>query len=138
MAAKDIYHTVVINVLTQAGWTITHDPLVLKWGAKDLFVDLGAEQLVAAERDHQKIAIEVKSFQSPSEVADLKNALGTHILYHDILEQLEPERILYLAIPDRVYSAIFEEPIGRILLDNQRVRLLVFDPHTEVIVSWIP
>lgn len=103
-----------------------------------MFVDIGAEQLVAAERSGEKIAVEVKSFQSPSEVADLKNAVGTHILYHDILAQLEPDRILYLAIREKVYLSLFEEPIGRILLDNHRLRLIVFDPNQEVIVRWIP
>lgn len=76
MTAKDIYHDTVRNALIKNGWQITHDPLVLKWGSKDLYVDLGAERLLAAEKSGQKIAVEVKSFVSPSEVDDLKNAVG--------------------------------------------------------------
>ncbi len=138
MPVKDIYHNHVKNALVKDGWIITHDPLMLKWGLKDLYIDLGAEQLLAAERSNQKIAVEVKSFVSLSEVDDLKDALGQFILYHDILSRTEPERVLYLAIREAVFDSIFEEPIGKILLENQRVRLLVFDPHTEVIVKWIP
>jgi len=138
MGAKDIYHNHVKNALLKDGWTITHDPLILKWGSKDLYVDLGAEQLLAAEKAERKIAVEVKSFVSPSEVEDLKNAVGQFILYHDILARTEPERELYLAIRYAVFEAVFEEPIGRVLLDNQRLRLLVFDPQAEVIVQWIP
>jgi hypothetical protein len=138
MAAKDIYHDNVKNALIRDGWTITHDPLILKWGLKDLFVDLGAEQLLAAERAGQKIAVEIKSFVSPSEVEDLKNAVGQFVLYHDILSRTEPDRVLYLAIREAVFVDVFEEPIGQVLLENQRVRLIVFDPQKEVIVKWIP
>ena len=137
MGARDIYHDTVKAALAKDGWKITHDPLIIKWGLKDLFVDLGAEQLVAAEKANQQIAVEIKSFVGPSEVEDLKNALGAHILYHDILVHLEPNRILYLAVREAVFLAVFEEPIGKVLLDNGRVRLIIFDPQTEAIVKWI-
>lgn len=45
-----------------------------------MYVDLGAEQLVAVERDGLKIAVEIKSFVGPSEIEDLKNALGQYVL----------------------------------------------------------
>ncbi len=54
------------------GWTISHDPLSLKWGVKDMYVDLGAEQLLAAEKGLRKIAVEIKSFIGPSEPDDLE------------------------------------------------------------------
>jgi hypothetical protein len=38
---------------------------------------------------------------------------------------------------DTAFADVFEEPIGEILLENHRVRLIVFDPKTEVIVRWI-
>ncbi len=40
MPARDIYHNAVRNALIKDGWTITHDPLRLVWGGKDMFVDL--------------------------------------------------------------------------------------------------
>ena len=138
MPAKDIYHDTVKNALIKDGWTITRDPLTLQWGKKDLFVDLGAEKLFAAERQGQKIAVEIKSFLGLSEVANLEHALGQYILYYDILQRLEPERILYLAIREETFSDIFEEPIGGILLENKRLNLIVFDSAKEVILQWIP
>ena len=45
MPAKDIYHACVKNALIKDGWTITHDPLRLPLGGKDVYVDFGAEQL---------------------------------------------------------------------------------------------
>lgn len=138
MPAKDIYHDTVRRALIKDGWKITHDPLILKWGLKDLYVDLGAERLVAAEKEGHKIAVEVKSFVSPSEVEDLEVAVGQFILYHDVMDRTEPERVLYLAVRAAVFTSVFEEPIGRVLLENQRVKLVVFDPQAEVIVKWIP
>ena len=138
MPAKDLYHNVVRNALVKDGWTITHDPLRLRWGPKDLYIDLGAEQLLAAEKPGRKIAVESKSFVGPSVVADLEQALGQYILYHDILAHVEPERQLYLAIRHAVFRDLFAEPLGQVLLDNQRVQLVVFDPYSEVLVTWIP
>lgn len=84
MPAKDIHH-IVKNALTKQQWTITHDPLRLQWGAKDMYVDLGAEQLLAADKAGHKIAVEIKSFIGPSRVADPEQALGQYTLYQDVL-----------------------------------------------------
>ena len=138
MPAKDIYHDQVKNALEKENWQITKDPLVLKWGVRDLYIDLGAEKLIAAEKTGQKIAVEVKSFVSNSPISDLEKALGQYILYHDILQKLEPNRRLYLAIRQETYSELFQEPVGKILLENQRLCLLVFDSEQEIILKWIP
>jgi hypothetical protein len=45
---------------------------------------------------------------------------------------------LYLAVHEEVFLGIFEEAIGKLLLENQRVRLIVFDRKEEVILQWIP
>ncbi|MFN8487832.1 MAG: element excision factor XisH family protein [Caldilineaceae bacterium] len=137
MPARDIYHEHVKHALMSDGWTITHDPFTLKWGAKDLFVDLGAERLLAAEKNSQKIAVEIKSFIGPSDVVDLEKALGQYIVYHDILAEREADRVLYLAVTEEAMTEIFEEPLGQLLLRNQRTRLIVFDPVREVILRWI-
>ncbi len=63
MPARDIHHEVVVQALTADGWIITHDPLRLAYGARDVYVDLAAELPIAAERDGQRIAVEV--FQEP-------------------------------------------------------------------------
>jgi hypothetical protein len=81
MAAKDIYHETFVRALEKDGWRITHDPLTLSVGKTDLLIDLGAERILAAERDTERIAVEVKSFLKPSPVQDLKEAIGQYILY---------------------------------------------------------
>ena len=137
MPAKDIYHDSVKNALIKDRWTITHDPLTLRVGRKDLFVDLGAEQFLAAEKQGRKIAVEIKSFVGASEIEDLKNAVGQYVLYQNALELMEPERELYLAIRQKVYSELFEEVIGKLLLQKRQIKLIVFEPNNEVIVTWI-
>lgn len=138
MPAKDPYHNQIKNALVKDNWTITHDPYVLQWGRKDLFIDLGAEKLIAAIQNERKIAVEVKSFVNPSPIADLEKALGQYTLYLDILVKVEPERILYLAIRQDTFDEVFKEPIGEMLLENKRLKLLVFEEKTEEIQQWIP
>ncbi|MFG6102898.1 element excision factor XisH family protein [Leptothoe sp. EHU-05/26/07-4] len=122
-----------------AGWTITHDPYQLKWAKRTLSVDLGAEELLAAQQASRKIAVEIKSFIRESRVADLQQALGQFILYDDILKQVEPDRTLYLAMPLVAYKELFEEDqFAKILLDNDRFKLIIFDPQNQEIVQWIP
>jgi XisH protein len=124
--------------LIKDGWVITHDPLRLPWGKKDLYLDLGAEQLLAAEKGERRIAVEIKSFLGKSEVDDLEKALGQFILYRAILAVKEPSRILFLAVPDHVLQEVFDEPIGQILLRDQSLHVLGFDPQEEEITRWIP
>ncbi|SKB13508.1 XisH protein [Planktothrix sp. PCC 11201] len=137
MPAKDIYHDTVKNALIKDGWIIIHDHLSLKIGNKDIFIDLAADKLLIAEKLEQKIAVEVKSFISPSEIEDLKNALGQYILYEKVLSRLGCERILYLAIREPVFNRLFTEEIGKILLEDKTIKLLVFEPEQEVVIQWI-
>ncbi|BAZ22032.1 XisH protein [Kalymmatonema gypsitolerans NIES-4073] len=138
MPARDIYHDAVKNALLKEGWTITDDPLHLKWGQKDMYVDLGAQRLLAAEQGNKKIAVEIKSFVSPSEMQDLKDAIGGFVMYRAVIGRLEPERTLYLAVRDNVFTALFEEPIGKLLIESENLYLVVFNPDSETIVQWIP
>ena len=80
MPARDKYHSQVRNALFKDGWTITHDPLRLTWGVKDMYIDLGAERLIAAQKGTQKIAVEIKTFGSLSEMEDLEKAVGQYVV----------------------------------------------------------
>jgi len=137
MPATDLYHDTVKIALIKDGWTITDDPLTLAIGERNLYVDLGAEKLLIADRGNQKIAVEVKSFIGSSPVKDLENALGQYILYEDIIAEEYPERILYLAVREEVYLTFFSEPIVQIPLKKRNVKVLIFDETQEVIIQWI-
>lgn len=137
MPAKDIFHDCVRQALIKEDWIITDDPLSLKIGKKDLFVDLAAEKLLVAEKQNQRIAVEIKSFIGISEVEDLKNALGQYILYDKIIKKQSLDYVLYLAIREAIYFRLFTEEIGQILLEENTLKLIVFNPENEVIVKWI-
>lgn len=137
MPAKDIYHNCVKTALIKDGWTITDDPLSLKIGQKDVFIDLAAEKLLVAEKKGVKIAVEVKSFVGKSEIEDLKNALGQYYLYDKILKYLNSNKTLYIAIRKVVFQRLSAEIIGQIILSDKNLKLIVFDPNLEEITRWI-
>jgi hypothetical protein len=134
---KDIYHDVIKNALIKGGWTITADPLVLSFGKRDVYVDLGAERPIAAEKEGRKIAVEIKSFLGQSDIRELENALGQYILYRMLLAREEPKRKLYLAIEQNTYKGSFSEPIGEAILEEEQIPLIIFNKSSEVIVQWI-
>ncbi len=135
--AKDIYHNAVKTILLKDGWKITDDPLRLKLGKRGLYVDLGAQKLLAAEREDRKIAVEVKSFTGLSPIKDLEQALGQYVMYSQVLGELEPDRPLYLAITNVVFGDFFVEDLPQFIVRANQIKLLVFDPDLEVISQWI-
>lgn len=138
MPARDRDHNKVRKALEKDGWTITHDPLFLRHGRKDMYVDLGAQQLIGAEKETRKIAVEIKSFLSNSDMDDLEKAMGQFVIYHDVLKIAEPDRTLYLAVSRKISEQVFEQDVGKLMLDNQRLRLMVFDDAREEVLGWIP
>jgi hypothetical protein len=119
-------------------WVITHDPLRLKFSEDDRFrIDLGAQQLLAAERGVQKIAVEVKSFLSESAMFDFHLARGQFLNYRLALRNLEPDRSLYLAVPIAAYNSFFSRALPQAAIAEYDLKLLVYDPTNEVIVEWI-
>lgn len=98
MPAKDIYHQPVKNALIRDGWTITNDPYFIKYEDAELYADLAAEKPIAAERQGEKIVVEIKSFIGKSLMYDFHNAVGQYIVYRDLIELTEPDYNIYLAV----------------------------------------
>lgn len=137
MSRKDRFHQAVRKALEKEGWTITHDPLPLKVGTLRLQADLGAEKLIAAQKDNQKIAVEIKSFLRASKITDFYQAFGQFLPYKVALKRVEPDRIIYLAIPDSTYEALFGEILIQDLLEEYPVKLIIYNSDKEEIQSWI-
>ena len=136
MSAKDAFHEVVKTALQKDGWQITHDPYNLQAGTLELYIDLGAEKVVAAEKDGQKIAVEIKSFTGPSKISQFYTALGQFISYRAALQQQENERILYLAVPGNVYDSFFTMGFIQSLIKQNQIHLIVYDLEQETISQW--
>ncbi len=138
MAARDIYHDTVRRALEKDGWVITQDPFALKLGGKNLLADLGAERLISAEKGKRQIIVEIKSFLGPSNVKDLEQALGQYVLYSQAMRETQIDRELYLAVSHLTFKDVFTIRLGQVLLDNQIIKLMVFNHNQEVIERWIP
>ena len=138
MPAKDTFHDSVRNALVKDGWTITDDPYTVAIGEKNAFIDLGAERILAAEKGTDQIAVEIKSFQGPSDLNEFQNALGQYIFYRSLLSEVDPARELYIAIPFVVLETTFQEPIAKPALDAVSLRVIAFDPKHEKITQWLP
>lgn len=137
MVAKDKFHAVVRIALEKEQWKITDDPLRLEVGGTKFEIDLGAEQLLAADRGEEKIAVEIKTFLSDSPLTDYHAALGQFLNYRLALEISEPNRILYLAVPIAVYESFFKREFAQISVERYQIKIIVYDPIQEVILQWI-
>lgn len=136
MAARDIFHDAVKHALEKEGWLITHDPLTLQIGGVEMYIDLGAEQLIAAEKQGEKIAVEIKSFVAVSVLYEFHLAIGQYRNYQLALLQEDPERTLYLAVPEDTYDRFFTLQFIQDSLRYNEVRYLVYDGQAEAIVQW--
>ena len=134
--AKDKYHYTVKRALEKDGWTITHDPLRYKVGARKIEIDLGAEQLIGAEKGTEKIAVEVKSFLGVSEITDFYHALGQYQVYLKAIEYNEPERVLFLAVPSDIFDSLFIDDLPKIVIESYNVHVISFDINSETVVLW--
>jgi hypothetical protein len=135
----------VVTALTRAGWTITDDPYVITYGLQVLLIDLAANTenqgrnlFVDATRDGHKIAVEIKAIAGESAVADLHQAVGQYVVYKLVLEQLEPDRIVYLAVTDAVYRKVFRRPLGQLIVQRLPLRLLVVNQSRMEVEQWVP
>jgi len=94
--------------------------------------------LVSAVKAQRKIVVEVKSFIGQSDIKDLEQAVGQYVIYRQILDKTVPDYKLYLAVTTNAFRNVFETELGTLLLVNQIIRVLVFEPKEEIITQWIP
>ncbi|MEM9213319.1 MAG: element excision factor XisH family protein [Cyanobacteria bacterium P01_F01_bin.150] len=136
--ARDLFHNQVKAALVKDGWTVTHDPYSIKISEViKVQIDLGAESTIAAQRGQDKIAVEIKSFVSDSDINEFHGALGQYLNYARALTIEDPIRTLYLAVPVDTYTEFFQVPFIQATLQDYRINLIVYEPIQEVIQQWI-
>jgi hypothetical protein len=137
MPQLDIIHNAVKNSLIKAGWTITDDPYIIQYRSTKLYADLGAERPIAAEREQEKIVVEVKSFVSASQFQDLKEALGQYDIYRYLLEESKIDRKLYVAISALIYNTFFQRDVIQLIIKKHQLPIIIVDTELEEILQWI-
>ncbi len=137
MPARDIFYDAVCIALEKDQWTITHDPLFIEVDEIVFFIDVGAERvLLAAQKESQKIAVEIKSFLGNSEITDFYGALGQTLTYRSALRRTQPDRVLYLAASREIYDDFLTHSFIQEVIAEHQIRLLIFDAAREEILLW--
>lgn len=137
--ARDKFHQIAKKALINDGWLVTHDPYHIRdksLVSKSLEIDLAAEKIIAAERGTEKIAVEVKSLIADSTIYEFHSILGQYLNYKIALEFVEPERTLFIALPEFGYQKLLKEGLTRIVLDRFKIKLIIFDIEKEIITRW--
>ena len=109
----------------------------LQYGGVDYAVDFGAEPLIAAEKKQQKIAIEVKSFLAGSPTYEFHKVVGQFFDYRMMLSRIQPERVLYVAVPSDIWRSFFQMPFIREVLEEVRMKIVVYNIDEERVEEWI-
>ena len=136
MPAKDIHHEIVRKALENDGWSVTHDPYFVRLGKRKGYIDLGAE-MISAEKASEQIAVEIKSFTGLSDVYQFEDAVGQFLIYKLALYKKEPNRVLYLAVPNSFFEAFFDDAFFVEVLQTYQIKLITFDENTKIIIKWI-
>ena len=111
--------------------------MTLEFGLGLLYVDLGAERIIAAERKNERIAIEIKSFLGGSAVSEFHTALGQYLNYRLLMQEQYPEYKLYLAIPLSSYDSFFQLPFVQTTIQQYQLKLAIYVPEEEAIAKWL-
>ncbi|MFN8346391.1 MAG: XisH family protein [Spirosomataceae bacterium] len=134
--AKDLYHDSVRKALEKEGREITDDPFLFRLGRVSFRMDLGVEKVISAEKGTEKIVIEIKTFTQTSFIHAFHEATGRYDNYLLALEEIAPERQLFLAVPTDIWNSYFQERFIQKVIDRKHIKLIIYDPLNETIVLW--
>ena len=73
-----------------------------------------------------------------SSISEFHTALGQFFNYRLALEEKEPDRILYLAVPLNTYDEFFTLQFIQKAVNRAALKLLIYNEQEEVISQWIP
>ena len=110
---------------------------MLRYELGNLYIDLGAEKVLAAEQAGKKIAVEIKSFIQSAAISEFYTALGQFISYRTLLKEQYSEYILYLAVPLDTYTSFFATQLAQTIISSQQLKLIVYKPQQEIIDQWL-
>lgn len=134
--ARDKFHFIVREALENDGWVIKNDPYVVRYGERKIEIDLEAE-MILAEKGIDRILVEVKSFLTASAFYEFHGALGQYKNYSRILKLSGETSALYLAMPEDVYDVLLNDDFGRLTIEEEKLKIILFRPIEKDISRWI-
>lgn len=137
MSARNIYHDAVKSALIKDNWTIAPNPYLIQCEDIDLAADIADARPIAAEREGEKIVVEIECFVGRSLMTDFHQAVGRYKLYQMLLEKTAPEYELYLAIDDIIYENFFRREGIDFLVRSSQIKFFAVNIDEGAIVEWI-
>jgi hypothetical protein len=135
MLKLDQCHEQMVRALQKDGWTIK-SPYSLFVHKRRAYIDLSATRQTNGV-DRQILFVEVKCFADrKSSTDDLYGAIGQYIVYHMMMLELGMTASLYLAIPNEVFTRLFDR-IVRKTIEEYKIKLVIVNLEEEKIVRWI-
>jgi XisH protein len=137
MPKKDTFHETVKTALQKANWKITDDPLFVPTKSNiNFFIDLGIEKVIGAEKDGQRIAVEIKSFDDESAFYSFYEILGQYLIYEMALEEQKRQFELYIALSTEGYEKLDNAPIFKRAIQKYRLKFIIFEAISQTIMEW--
>ncbi|MEM1327243.1 MAG: element excision factor XisH family protein [Bacteroidota bacterium] len=130
MAARDKLRDLVKATLIKQDWTIAENLARIEQE-----VNLGFKpennQLIAAEKDGQKIGVQVESFLTSSTLQEMYGVVGRHSMYSLALKHHEPDRKLRIAVPKPIHDSFFQLPFIRDFVKRQEMDLMDYSVENQ-------
>lgn len=135
MPRFDDCHHQVVRALQKEGWIVRRQHTELSIEERTVYIDILASKS-ANGRSESVLLAEVKCFpESESSTTQLYIAIGQYIVYRAMLEALNFEMPLYLAVPEMIYTTLFDPIIMKIMRDYA-IKMMIVDLVKEKIVKW--
>ena len=71
--------------------------------------------------------MEIKSFLADSVTYEFHAVLGQFMNYRYVLEENEPDRTLYMAVPAHIYDSFFKSSFGQMVIRKSGLRIVSYD-----------
>lgn len=140
MPVRDKFHEAVKNGLQRDGWTITADTLYLEFGGVDMYVDLAAEKMIAAEKEGHKIAGRGQELRGTLAHLRVPHCPYCPWAVHQLSYRTPGARTRPPVVPGsprRHLLVFFTLPFTQTVIVQQQLKALVYDVEQEVIVKWL-
>ena len=136
MPALDKCQQQVVNALQKEGWQLLKSPYNVFTIYRTIYIDIAMSKGQNGTQQ-QIIVIEIKCFPDPnSTTRDVYTSIGQYLIYRVMLESMEMANNLYLAVPDAIFNAVFDEAVMKVVKAD-RIKMVIVDLDAEAVTRWI-